>query len=182
MITAAQMDEYSIQNGLSYYPETSDKKDFSVLEEQIREREQLQYAFTANNAYNSDSTILWNGNVAIALTDARILYGKKNLLTSPFRSIDICDITGISQSSFGKYEIKLEIEFFGKERIFFGLNSKNADKVISGLEDALDSIKRTEKKEIVSVADELLKFKQLLDMNAITPEEYEKKKKELLGD
>ncbi|MBQ5804239.1 MAG: SHOCT domain-containing protein, partial [Erysipelotrichaceae bacterium] len=28
---------------------------------------------------------------------------------------------------------------------------------------------------------ELLRFKQLLDMNAITAEEYEKKKKELLG-
>ena len=33
----------------------------------------------------------------------------------------------------------------------------------------------------VSVADELLKFKQLLDMGAITQEEYEAKKKELLG-
>lgn len=32
-----------------------------------------------------------------------------------------------------------------------------------------------------SVADEILKFKQLLDMGAITQEEFDKKKKELLG-
>ena len=34
---------------------------------------------------------------------------------------------------------------------------------------------------IISVADEILKFKQLLDMGAITEAEYEKKKKELLN-
>lgn len=34
---------------------------------------------------------------------------------------------------------------------------------------------------IASSADELLKFKQLLDMGAITQEEFDVKKKQLLG-
>ena len=39
----------------------------------------------------------------------------------------------------------------------------------------------TESVEMTSVADELLKFKSLLDVDAITQEEYDAKKKELLG-
>ena len=35
--------------------------------------------------------------------------------------------------------------------------------------------------EPASVADELLKFKQLLDMGAITQEEFDAQKKQLLG-
>ena len=33
----------------------------------------------------------------------------------------------------------------------------------------------------ISPADELIKYKQLLDMGALTKEEFDKKKKELLG-
>ena len=180
MITALQMDEYCIRNDLGYYPDTSYKKDFAVLEEQIREQEELLMAFTANNLYHADSAVSWNGNVAVVLTDRRFLYGKKTLFTSPIKVCDISDISGISESSFGNYETKLIIDFVIGDRIMLGLNKKNAEKVIELLKETVDCQKKAEKKEIVSVADELLKFKQLLDMNAITPEEYEKKKKELL--
>ncbi|MBO4920254.1 MAG: SHOCT domain-containing protein [Erysipelotrichaceae bacterium] len=181
MITALQMDEYCIRNGLGYYPDTSHKKDFAVLEEQIREQEELLMAFTANNLYNADSAIIWSGNIPVVVTDHRLLYGKKALLNSPVRIADINDITDIGESSFGNYETKLMIDFAIGERIMFGLNRKNADKVIDLLKETIEKQKKCEKKETASVADELLKFKQLLDMGAITPEEYEKKKKELLG-
>jgi len=181
MITAQQMDEYCIRNGLGYYPDTSYKKDFAVLEEQIREQEELLMAFTANNLYNADSAVSWNGNVAVVLTDRRMLYGKKTLLTSPVRIVDLVDITDISESRFGNYETKLIIDSAVGERIMLGLNRKNAEKVIKLLKETTEAQKTLGKKRVVSVADELLRFKQLLDMNAITAEEYEKKKKELLG-
>ena len=181
MITAAQMDEYCIRNKLGYYPGSSHKKEFAVLEEQIRETEQLLLSFTANNLYNADSAPAWNGNVAVVLTDQRLLYGKKTLLGGTFRAVDLIDVAGIDESSFGNYETKLIIDFSVGERIMLGLNRKNADKVIELLKETLELQKKQRKKETVPVADELLKFKQLLDMNAITEEEYEKKKKELLG-
>ena len=180
MITALQMDEYCIRNGLGYYPDTSHKKDFAVLEEHVREQERLLMAFTANNLYSADSAIPWSGNIAIALTDKRILYGKKAILNSPVKTADLCDITGISECAFGNYETKLEISFCTGDRILFGLNRKNAEKVIGMFKEIVENLGQYEKKETVSVADELLKFKKLLDMDAITKEEYDKKKKELL--
>ena len=44
----------------------------------------------------------------------------------------------------------------------------------------VEELKR-QQKSYSSVADELLKFKKLLDMGIITPEEFERKKRELLG-
>ncbi len=181
MITATQMDEYCIRNGLGYYPDTSYKKDFAVIEEQIREQEELLMAFTANNLYNAESSVSWNGNVAVVVTDKRMLYGRKTLFTSPVRTVDLIDFTDITESSFGNYETKLIIDFTVGDRIMLGLNKKNAEKVIELLKETVEAQKTLGKKRVVSVADELLRFKQLLDMNAITPEEYEKKKKVLLG-
>lgn len=40
---------------------------------------------------------------------------------------------------------------------------------------------KNEKKKELSQADEIEKFKQLLDSGAITQEEYDKKKKQILG-
>ncbi len=49
-------------------------------------------------------------------------------------------------------------------------------------EDAIQKAKNGGLNEKSSTkADELKKYKELLDMGAITPEEYEKKKKELLN-
>lgn len=41
-------------------------------------------------------------------------------------------------------------------------------------------IQQTQQMQAVSSADEILKYKQLLDMGAITQEEYETKKQQLL--
>ena len=182
MITAIEMDEYCIRNGLGYFPDTSHKKEFAVLEERIREKEHLLMAFTANNLYNSESAPVWNGNIAVVLTDHRLLYGKKTLLGGSLKTVDLIDIAGISENSFGNYETKLIIDFSIGDRIMLGLNRKNSDKVIEMLKENVDIQKKQEKREGFSVADELLKFKQLLDMKAITEEEYEKKKQELLGE
>ena len=60
---------------------------------------------------------------------------------------------------------------------------KCAQEIISKFIVITDEIesKNTEKNENISVADEIKKFKELLDMGAITQEEYDEKKKELLG-
>ena len=71
-----------------------------------------------------------------------------------------------------------------KEIITFGIPKSRADHYINKVSEIVYQLKQKNNKQInnnTSVADELLKFKQLLDMNVITQEEFDKKKKELLG-
>lgn len=77
---------------------------------------------------------------------------------------------------------------FKKEGFIYKTVSKNVQDILSKIQIIIDQIE-TEKnvsKEIssssaVSVADEIKKYKELLDVDAITQEEFDKKKKELLG-
>jgi hypothetical protein len=51
----------------------------------------------------------------------------------------------------------------------------------SQTERIVSAIQNSAQPQTVSAADEIKKYKELLDMGAITPEEYEMKKKQLLG-
>ena len=74
------------------------------------------------------------------------------------------------------------------EVIFFFTNNYAAEEMYTYICNRIDAVKKKQlekstrqQKEHTSAADELLKFKQLLDMGAITQEEYDAKKKQLLG-
>lgn len=78
--------------------------------------------------------------------------------------------------------------FFNENSFTFDTSVITTEKmreIAAYIEDRVQEIKHP--KQVVtapaqfSVADELLKFKQLLDMGAITQEEFDKKKKELLS-
>ena len=71
----------------------------------------------------------------------------------------------------GKASIQTTIMFFPKTGVY-----QEAMSFVTRLEE----MKRA-KKTNTSSADELKKYKELLDMGAITPEEYDKKKKQLLN-
>lgn len=74
------------------------------------------------------------------------------------------------------------------EMVFFFTDNYAAEEMYTYICNRIDAVKKKqlEKKARqasgqLSAADELLKFKQLLDMGAITQEEYDAKKKQLLG-
>lgn len=61
---------------------------------------------------------------------------------------------------------------------------KLAEGMITALQVAVDKVKQSEtlpKTSVISAADEILKFKSLLDAGIITEEEFQAKKKQLLG-
>lgn len=123
----------------------------------------------------------------ITVTDKRV-FGKMNLglkVDLPFDKISFV-ASGILSSL---------VVATSSNRIFFWM-MKNKNEVHQVIKDVLIRRQETEtiiKQEApnqsqitlqpssVSVADEILKFKNLLDMGAITQEEFEKKKSELLG-
>lgn len=68
------------------------------------------------------------------------------------------------------------------DSLLFKAYSETAEKIINKLNEiCTQRNEEPEKAKQESVADELLKFKNLLDMGAITQEEFDAKKKQLLG-
>ena len=68
------------------------------------------------------------------------------------------------------------------------LDKKSAKNINNTIHVVLDKIKKDNSQSekassasSISVADEILKFKNLFDMGAITQEEFEAKKKQILG-
>ena len=74
-----------------------------------------------------------------------------------------------------------------KDGMLYKIASKSIQDILSKFQIILDeieqekSINKNSEQNLNSVADEIKKFKDLLDMGAITEEEYKKKKKELLN-
>jgi hypothetical protein len=65
------------------------------------------------------------------------------------------------------------------------LTNEYMEKVVTYVKERIDFIKKAQVKQLsattVSPADEILKYKNLLDIGAITSDEYEAKKKQLLA-
>lgn len=71
-----------------------------------------------------------------------------------------------------------------KDSLLYSPYKALSDKIISALEVIVDSQEQIDEAPAIQVsssADEILKYKQLLDMGAITEDEFNQKKKQLLG-
>lgn len=126
--------------------------------------------------------------VSVKTSDFPIYEGKRT-----YRYEDFTDIKVISSE---KCNSALAV-FVGEESVFFMAHlgsTKHLKTITNFISDKLKYFKSEEnkkqekeykKEKLVSpsssIADEILKFKELLDMGAITEEEYLKKKKELLN-
>ena len=147
--------------------------------------EEILYAFKAiriviNNINNAVD------NAYAIITNKRFYYTGTNLSSMFARSkvgnVDIADVHAISMSkSWAAVTIKFETKNENYEVTPF---SDKADKVIEVLEEVKrlsKETKDTSTPQQVSSADEILKFKSLLDNGIITQEEFDAKKKQLLG-
>ena len=112
-------------------------------------------------------------------------WGRKVAFTSESHSLDLDNLETTSfakhspYTNFGAITIKT---IANQYVISMGL--KAAETVNSVFPNALQDLKSKSKETVTpanSAADEILKFKSLLDMGAITQEEFDAKKKQLLG-
>lgn len=186
---------------------TMSKKDKIAMDNSIEnlanktKDEQLLFAFWCSSV-SSDNKLLCVYAVC-GITDRRIIYMSdpgKGLLSSTMNKIeksvslkDINDVTLHSQPSFSFLEgTTIEIDTIKENMKFNFFRSKPdyATAMYQKLYDAIESAKKIYNKRIAeengvysktfSVADELIKLKSLLDMEIITQEEFDNKKKELL--
>lgn len=148
-------------------------KHFQLIESELKNNEIVIASFTG----------LMNGfNNAFAITQDRIIMAHKKLIGAVTKSIYHKNINDISIRT-GPLHGFIKVDTF-KETFEFCVVAKNAKSVYNYLHSALDKARGAQDNSgyvSVNSADEIMKYKQLLDAGAITQEEYENKKRQLLN-
>lgn len=155
----------------------------SAAAAQVKPNQEIIYAF-AGLATN------WNSatSVAIVTSDGNILIASKGLITATnlkvFKFTDIREFTMLNEMITNNICFETLTEHFCINVASSSKLQRIYDKLSKLLQDFIENKEKEnsiKSKHPTSTADELMKFKQLLDAEVITQEEFEKKKKELLG-
>lgn len=133
--------------------------------------------------HNYISSLKNDGNFAYAITNKRILMAQKKVIGQIFQTVDVDNLNDITMTT-GLFTGIITIDTM-KERFNIAVDKQAAQRINDAIHNVLLSVKQQKKALATShpsnsVADELLKLKSLLDMGAITQEEFDKKKAELL--
>ncbi|MFD1863043.1 PH domain-containing protein [Planococcus chinensis] len=185
MSRAENMYSYCKENKFgSGFNEKWGVKHFKVLQDNLIHGEKVLMTFIG--LHNYQSTTKHDSNYAYAITNKRILFGQKSLTGEKFKAVNherINDITFNKGMVFGVLTIDTPQEKFN-----IALDKASASSINSEIHAVLDNLKSSNVQEgfsqpvaNTSAADEIVKFKGLLDAGIITPEEFDAKKKQLLG-
>ena len=160
-------------------------KHFSVVENQLNKDEEVLFAFVG--LYNYISMTKHENNFAIAITNERIIAGQKKLMGENVKTITRRNLNDISKST-GMVMGVLTVDTL-KETFNIGTNKQEIDTIYDGLNKILFEQEEPRTGEVTAVfneanqspASQLKEFKELLDLEIITQEEFDAKKKEILG-
>lgn len=154
-------------------------KHFDVVASQLTQDEQAIFCFIG--LHNYISATKHDNYYAYAITNKRLLFGQSKMLGFDVKSVYLNNINDISLSKAFINDIVV-IDTI-KEVIRINVAAPSSPAFISAIHEAIQLATTPESSvsSSVSSADELKKYKELLDMGAITAGEYEAKKKQLLG-
>lgn len=117
-------------------------------------------------------------NCALATNDAIIL-GRRKMGVLFFA--DVYKFSTVSSIAYQKTDLSIVIGGGETIKIDIAANPADYDEFVSYVLEQIKPQEKVVQTNSTSVADEIKKFKELLDMGAITEDEYNAKKKELLG-
>ena len=168
----------------------STKKAQSLIEED----ENILYAMNTNLSITDNKKTILNNrkgtfslknllNGVIVVTDKRVMFCSSSIGNTNFKQIAIKDIVSIDESingltKMGQFRIQAVTETF-----VINIYRKNIVEDLKASIYKAQSITQSSNQQLtnkMSNADEILKYKKLLDEGIITQEEFEKKKQELL--
>lgn len=183
MRTAKEMEEYCIANGF-LTRKKSVLKHFQIIEKQLKPDETVKVSLITNGVYNGQQIVM-GGTVAIAFTNKRLIYAQEGgfLLGTQLKIVNLDQVNDIHKDSFGLTFGKIKIDTI-RENVVIPILKEQIDRAFYEISSIIDDYKNNAPKTTVqqiSSADELLKFKELLDLGAISNEEFEAKKKQILG-
>lgn len=185
MKTAQQMYDYSVKNGFGKGISGWGQKSFAVVEKQLLPDEEAIICFIG--LHNYVSMTQHAGNYAYAITNKRLVLGQKKVIGEATQFVNLANINDITYSAGGIYGY-ITIDTF-KECIKICFSTQEAAKLYPVLNKYFADFKHRSKTASAPVihaasaspADELRKYKQLLDDGIITQAEFNAKKKQILG-
>jgi len=147
------------------------KKEVKELTNIINDDEIITYA--TSGVYDGHTWLVVSTNKRIIFLDKGMLFGVNQI------EIPLSKVNAV------KYKKGLfvgEIEIWDGASMFRvkSVLKKTLIPFINAVNNSIEEMKKTQNSPKLSVADEIMKFKRLLDEGAITQEEFDKKKKELL--
>lgn len=184
MSTAKGMYQYCIDHKFgSGFNEKWGIKHFGVLENNLMKGEKVLMTFIGLHNYKSATK--HDSNYAYAISNKRIIFGQKTLTGDKFKAVAherINDLTFETGLVFGVLTIDTP-----QEKFKVALDKGSAISINNSIHQVLDELKNSSSEiqiepglPATSVVDELKKYKELLDMDVITQDEFNAKKKQLL--
>lgn len=160
-------------------------KHFQIIADSLSTGEYVIFCFVG--LHNYISTSKHDNNYAYALTNKRIIAGQQKLVGNHVQSIKLDKLNDITKSR-GALLGVLTIDTLS-EKVNVAVDKETTDRIARSLNEIIFDLKGEETNSQntttittnVSSADEIRKFKQLLDEGIITQEEFDLKKRELLG-
>lgn len=184
MRTAEEMAQYCQDNNTgSSVSKKWRLKHFKVVEEQLGDEEEVTGCFMGLHNYKSLSK--HDGNYAYAVTPKRIIAGQKKVIGNNVSIIQRKNLNDVQKSTGALMGI-ITLDTF-KEKIKVQVDKNQAESIHKLVLHSLFEDDETSSTAVInnqsdkSVAEELKEFKELLDMEIITQEDFDKKKAELLG-
>ena len=184
MKTAEEMNKFSEENGYGKNGWGWGVKHFGVIEKMLLPDEEVLLTFTGLHNYVSMTN--HESNFAYAITSKRLILAQKNVFAG--EKSKIINLDNLNDITKNKGILNGVIAFDTiKETFNVNVTASCADKLYSAISELISDFKREKQSNQTtniiqnSTADEILKFKNLLDAGIITQEEFDKKKKELLN-
>ncbi|WP_353096214.1 PH domain-containing protein [Tissierella praeacuta] len=186
MRTAESMFNYCLENdfGQGSFKKWGPKH-FAIIEKNLQPDEKVLMTFIGLHNYISMSK--HENNFAYAITNKRIIFGQKKLLAGEIvKSISLDFINDVTlETATGVGLLANGVITFDTMKDTFNVmvNAKQANNILQKIQGILFDKKKSDSNDNkkASEADEIRKYKDLLDDGIITEEEFDKKKKELLG-
>lgn len=182
MRTADEMYEYCVKNGYgSGFNKSNSIKHFKVIESALQPNEEVLSVFIGLHNYQSVSK--HDNNYAYALTNKRIIMGQKKVIGENCQIIAIENVSDITFSSGLLFGI-VTIDSF-REKFNVAIDKATAKNIYEVVHSVFYNLKKSNQSSTetvqLSASDKMIEMKKLLDLGIITEDEFQIKKKQILG-
>lgn len=169
-----------------------DIKHFQIIADNLKSNEEVLVPFMGLNDYSSATE--HDGTFAFAVTDKRIIMGQKKVIGQNVKTVSLARVSDITLAERGTVTI-LEIDTLG-DRIRIGTTARTGRSVYKSVLEILNQRgseimssgkkqtpvkKKKATSEAKTAVEQVKELKELLDMGILTQEEFDTKKKQLLG-
>lgn len=185
MKTAQEMYQFARQNGFGQgFAENLALKHFGIIEKSLQPDEDVKMVFIGLHNYKSVTS--HDNNFAYAVTQKRIIMAQKRVIGTVCQSVYLNQLNDIALST--GLALGVVTVDTTKERFNVGVAKEHANNIYAMLHTVIDEIRSPaqvaqakQQANLNSDMAALQYYKQMYDDGLITAEEYEYKRRQILG-